>query len=252
MLFVIHQRSTQGILIYHVTKSSPLSKMAPPNKPVILVISIGEKWMKDKCDDKRGFGGILDNLSEHADLKRTRTAGEALSYLIRNAASPPDGILVTDPGVAQAGHEALLNRLVAYARAGGTVVMSYCFSKAIRRNQMREFWARAWGLPWESGSYHRTDLALNRSASTLRGQAAALQDAYSQRAEFLKNVPREHSWYVPTEASVTQSIMSAPKPVDQDETAVAFAPFGQGRVGYTGDVNMELGTQLVLMRMFGL
>lgn len=81
---------------------------------------------------------------------------------------------------------------------------------------------------------------------------AALHGAYSQKTLCLKKVQREHAWYLPTEDSYTQSAVFTPERVNQDETAVAFAPLGQGRVGYTGDVNMEVGTQMVVMRMFGL
>lgn len=204
------------------------------------------------CDDPTSFGAGLDDLLQHADLKRARTAKAALSYLDKNAASPPGGILVTDPGVAQPGNKALLDRVVAYARAGGTVVMSYCFSSNIRMDDLADFWRQAWGLPWAPGSYHRTDLRLNESASTLKGQVAALDKAYSQKALCLKNVEREHAWYLPTKDSFTQSAVFAPERVNQNETAVAFAAFGQGMVGYTGDVNMEVGTQKVVMRMFGL
>lgn len=81
---------------------------------------------------------------------------------------------------------------------------------------------------------------------------AALHNVYSQKALCLKKVQREHAWYLPTEDSFTQSVVFAPESVSQNETAVAFAPFGQGMVGYTRDVNMEVGTQKVVMRMFGL
>lgn len=227
--------------------------MAPSPKPIILVLSIGAKWMQDMCDDPASFGAGLDDLLEHADLKRARTAKGALTYLDKNTASPPDGILVTDTGVAQPAAKELLGRVVAYARAGGTVVMSYCFSSNMRMDEMTEFWKQAWDLPWEPASYHRTDLTLNESASTLQGQqVAALQKVYSQKALCLKNVQREHCWYLPAEDSRIQSAVFPPDRVDQNETAVVFAPVGQGRVGYTGDVNMENGTHMVVKRMFGL
>ena len=226
--------------------------MATTTKPVILVLSVGEKWMQDMCDDPDSFGAGLEDLVKHAELKRARTAKGALNYLNKNTSSPPDGILVTDPGVTDTGSKELLDRVVAYARAGGTVVMSYCFSSNIRPNDMKDFWKQAWGLPWQPASYHRTNLTLNESASTLKGKVDVLQKVYSQKALCLKKVERQHAWYVPTEDSVTQSMVFPPGPVNQNETAVAFAPVGQGHVGYTGDVNMEVGTKLVVMRMFGL
>lgn len=119
--------------------------MATSTKPVILILSIDEKWMQDMCEENGTFGAGLNALLQHADLKRARTAKGALSYLDKNTA--PDGILVTDPGVARPGNETLLDRVVAYARAGGTVVMSYCFSSNIRMDDMADFWGTAWGLP---------------------------------------------------------------------------------------------------------
>lgn len=213
---------------------------------------MGEQWMQDICDDPDSFGAGLEDLLKHADLQRARTAKDALSYLDKNASSPPDGILVTDPGVARPASKELLTRVVEYARAGGTVVMSYCFSSNMRMDEMTDFWKKVWDLPWEPASYHRTDLTLNESASTLRGQVAALPKVYSQKALCLRKVKREHSWYLSTEDSVTQSAVFSPERVNQNETAVAFAPVGQGHVGYTGDVNMEVGTHLVVMRMFRL
>ncbi|POS79368.1 hypothetical protein DHEL01_v202253 [Diaporthe helianthi] len=228
--------------------------MATSRKPVILVLSIGDAWMQDMCDDPTSFGAGLVDLLSHADLKRARTAKGALKYLDKNTTSPPDGILVTDPGVAKPAAKELLDRVVAYAQAGGTVVLSYCFSSNIRMDDMTDFWKQAWNLPWEPGAYHRTNLTLNESASTLQGQqqVAELQKVYSQKAVCLKNVQREHSWYLPTEDSRIQSAVFPPDRVAQHQTAVAFAPIGQGRVGYTGDVNMEDGTHMVVKRMFGL
>lgn len=226
--------------------------MAKSTKPIILILSIGEKWMQNMCDDPSSFGAGIDDLVKHADLKRARTAKGALNYLDKNGASPPEGILVTDPGVAYPENKALLDRVVAYAQAGGTVVMSYCFSSNMRLDEMTSFWKQAWGLPWGPASYHRTNLTLNESASTLRGQVAALRKVYSQKALSMEKVEREHACYLPTEDSRTQSMVFFPTAVNQNEAAVAFAPFGQGMVGYTGDVNMEVGTQMVVMRMFGL
>lgn len=235
-----------------MAESFILSNMATSTKPVILVLSIGGDGMQDMCDDIDCFSASLNNLSKHADLKRARAAKAALSYLDKNTFSPPNGILITDPGVTQPDSKELLARVVAYARAGGTVVISYCFTGEMSLKHMAGFWKNAWGLPWETSSWHCTNLVLNESASTLRGPVAALQKVYSLKALSLKNVERDHSWYLPVEESVTQSAVFPPKPDNQDETAVAFAPIGQGFVGFTGDVNMEQGTHMVVMRMFGL
>jgi hypothetical protein len=117
---------------------------------------------------------------------------------------------------------------VEYAHGGGTVVMSYCFSSNMYLDDMEEFWSKAWGLPWEPASYHRTYHTLNQSSTTLKGQVEALLNMYSQKALSLKNVKHEHSWYLPTDDSVTQSAVFAPERVSRTETAVAFAPCWPG------------------------
>jgi hypothetical protein len=172
--------------------------MATSWKPVILVLSIGEKWMQDLCDDRRNFNGSLNELLKHAVLIPARTAADALKYLSKNF---PEGILVTDPGLAQPGNKELLDAVVAFARASGTVVMSYCFSSHLRMDVMKDFWKNAWGLPWEPGSILRGSFALNTSASTLRGKVALLHELYRQQALSLVNVEREHTWYLPMDNS---------------------------------------------------
>lgn len=209
--------------------------MATSTRPIILFLSIGEKWMQDMCNHRTSFSGSLDDIQKQADLVLVDTAEIALDYLDQNIAHPPDGILVTDPGLAQPGSKKLLDRVVAYARAGGTVVMSYYFSSHLRMDVMRDFW-KAWDLPWEPASFLRACFVLNKSTSTLRGNVAALHELYRQKALSLMNVEREHSWYLPTDNAVTESIAFPPE--YQNETVVAFAPVGQGHVGYTGDVDM--------------
>ncbi|KAH8784906.1 hypothetical protein F5883DRAFT_672119 [Diaporthe sp. PMI_573] len=219
--------------------------MATSWKPVILVISIGEKWMQDLCDDRRNFNGSLNELLKHAILIPVRTAADALKYLSKNF---PEGILVTDPGLAQPGNKELLDAVVAFARASGTVVMSYCFSSHLRMDVMKDFWKNAWGLPWEPGSILRGSFALNTSASTLRGKVVLMHELYRQQALSLVNVEREHTWFLAMDNSNTDSVVLSPE--HQNEAVVAFAPVGIGRVGYTGDLNMETGTHQAVMRMF--
>lgn len=241
-----------------IARIKPHDKMATAAaKPIILMVSVGDQWMRDileESTDLPSFSPGIDKLLQVARLKRARTAAAALKYLDDNIDTPPRGILVTDPAVAWPENKALLQRIVSYVReGGGTAVLSYCFSTKISMDGLEKFWRAAWGLPWAPGSYHRTDHVLNRSAAAAlipTTSTAELQEQYSQKALHLKNVPREHSLYLPTADSRTQSRVYAPNSVDQSETPVAFAPLGRGRVGYTGDVNMEVGTQLVVVRMF--
>ena len=81
---------------------------------------------------------------------------------------------------------------------------------------------------------------------------SSLPNSYSQKAVFLKNVASDDSMYRPSSDSVTQSRVFLPAPANPNETAVAFAKVGEGRLGYIGDVNNEQGSQAVLLSMLEL
>ncbi|KAK8047907.1 hypothetical protein PG996_015971 [Apiospora saccharicola] len=173
---------------------------ANQQKPVILLLCLGDKWMTDMLDDPQAFGVGIELLLEKAQLKRAKSLGGALKYLNENR---PNGILVTDPGVIAPKNREILGRLVAFAQSGGTVVFSFCFASNINLH--------------------------------------------------LDGVSRENCWYLPTNDSHVESMVFPPDRIaNQAQTPVAFSRVGDGYVGYTGDVNQESGTSMVLLRMFNL
>ncbi|KAK7911134.1 hypothetical protein PG985_013615 [Apiospora marii] len=224
-------------------------------KPVILLLCLGDKWMTDILDDPQGFGEGIEILLEKAQLKRAKSLGGALKYLNENR---PDGILITDPGVVAPKTREILGRLTAFAQSGGTVVFSFCFASNINVDNMNRLWQESWNFPWTMGDYHRSTLRLNTSAlgTTLApgsNSDVQLLPQYSQKAVHLDQVPRENCWYLPTEDSHVESMVFPPDRVaNQAQTPVAFTRVGDSYVGYTGDVNQEKGTNMVLLRMFNL
>ncbi|KAK8066177.1 hypothetical protein PG997_012924 [Apiospora hydei] len=228
-------------------------------KPTILLLCLGDKWMTSMLDDPQAFGEGIDILLEKAILKRAKTLSGALKYLDQNK---PDGILVTDPGVVAPSNREILRRLTAFAQSGGTVVFSFSFASNIRADDMDRLWQESWNLPWTMGNYNRSTFQLNTSAlgtstapdsdGDIRGQSL-LWPEYSQKAVHLDNVARENCWYLPTGESRIESMVFPPDRVtNHSQTPVAFTRAGEGFVGYTGDVNQERGTNLVLLRMFNL
>ncbi|KAK8032035.1 hypothetical protein PG990_001769 [Apiospora arundinis] len=230
-------------------------------KPTILLLCLGDKWMTNMLDDPTAFGAGIDMLLEKAQLKRAKTLSGALKYLNSNR---PDGILVADPGVIAEGNREILGRLAAFAQSGGTVVFSFCFASNINSENMDRLWQQSFDLPWKMNSYHRTTHKLNASAlgttidlgsdsNSAADQHGLLLPEYSQKAVHLDNVPRENCWYLPSEESRIESHVFPPTSVTNKlETPVAFGRVGNGYVGYNGDVNQETGTNLVLLRMFNL
>ena len=78
---------------------------------------------------------------------------------------------------------------------------------------------------------------------------SSLEGTYCPKAVFLKHVAPDASLYsfsyepASESESDSESLVVQPPPVDQTQTAVAFAPVGQGWLGYIGDVNNEEGSQ---------
>ncbi|KAK6833411.1 Mitochondrial import receptor subunit TOM34 [Apiospora arundinis] len=217
-------------------------------KPTILLLCLGDKWMTNMLDDPTAFGAGIDMLLEKAQLKRAKTLSGALKYLNSNR---PDGILVADPGVIAEGNREILGRLTTFAQSGGTVVFSFCFASNINSENMDRLWQQSFDLPWKMNSYHRTTHKLNTSA--LGTTIDHGSDSNSAAGRPLGQCPRENCWYLPSEESRIESHVFPPTSVTNKlETPVAFGRVGNGYVGYNGDVNQETGTNLVLLRMFNL
>jgi hypothetical protein len=148
------------------------------------------------------------------------------------------GVFITDSRITEKKNEALLVELVAYAKAGGIVVMWGTFSASTSRPGMDAFFRKGWDLPWKMSSYHRTTFSLNRQ-NELATSNHKLQDSYSMKAVHLRDVPNEAALYLNASENLA-------------ETPVVFAEIGKGRLGYVGDVNSEVGSTKTVVAMFGL
>ncbi|KAL8911603.1 MAG: hypothetical protein Q9171_003268 [Xanthocarpia ochracea] len=121
-----------------------------------------------------------------------------------------------------------------------------------RTTNMDNLWS-IFGLPWKYGDYHRTTFYLSQRMKTIIGQdrAVRLLREYSMKANHLKNVTERWRVYVPLEQSQSQSAVFPPSAMDQGQTPAAFHKYGEGWLGFIGDVNNEQGTQALLMAMLG-
>ena len=135
---------------------------------------------------------------------------------------------------------------------GATLVFGGVFPSFARPSDIGPCFA-AFGLPWESGEYHRTDFSVSNACTSLPEPVKeGLVQRYSQKALHVRNVNPEDAVYLPTASSVTQSAVFAPGPVgDRSQTPAAFARVGRGWVGYSGDVNAEAESEAVVMAMLG-
>jgi hypothetical protein len=192
------------------------------------------------------FEDLIDNLSERAQLQRTRQPEPSLRVLSEN----PKAVFLTDGALTTAKHASLWDAVLQYARNGGTVICMGWFSSSVAFPDFKTFFAKA-GLPWEGSSYVRCNTSLNRDHIP-RNLDVSLEPIYSQKAVSLKGVDPSSAWYNPTSGSTTQSMVFAPEAVDITNCPVAMASVGQGKLGYVGDVNGERGSTLVVLAMSGL
>ena len=227
--------------------ADPSNQPASPRKGVVLILSMTHgSLMQDVCAD------LLDKLRDKADVKIATTPGVAKTLMDRHRDLA--GILIADECMAtrlKKNRKEVAQRVVQYARGGGTVVVGGLFSQFVSPSNLNQYFEETWSLPWKYGSYHRTTVHLNESAAARHGPG--LPASYSQKAVHIQGVDRGSAWYLPGEGSTVESHVLARDPIaDRTETPVAFEKVGEGWLGYTGDINSEDGTTKVVLGMLQL
>ncbi|KZF23941.1 hypothetical protein L228DRAFT_244801 [Xylona heveae TC161] len=215
-------------------------------RPTILLLSLEkESFWEEQYSD------LVKLIGTDANIVRLTKADGALDYLTNNT---PSAILVTDPAMVKRkpSFSVVSQKVVEYVRNGGTAVLATHFSSFVRPNDLGQWFQRSWGLPWIAGDYHRTTVQLNHDCSSPRLEQAEMLKEYSQKAVFLKNVPKDAALYLPSSDSRTESFGFPASPVDTSQVPVVFAKVGNGRLGYVGDVNNEWGSVAVVLYMIGL
>lgn len=191
---------------------------------------------------------LVDAIAAKAVIKRATKPQAALTYLTNNT---PSAIIVTDPAIVRPkpALKVMNEKIIEYVRNGGTAILATHFGSFVRPRDLDLWFRVSWHLPWRIGDYHRTTVYLN---SECRFNRAGLPEEYSQKATFLKNVPKDAAVYLPSRSSTVESNVVPPDPVDCEQTPVVCARIGEGWLGYVGDVNNEVWSQEVILAMCGL
>lgn len=213
----------------------------------VLYLRIGDDMQVSVFDDL--YQGVLAKVALVSTTQEAKSAAAAQSLL---ATQSFKAVLIVDAGIAWPKNKPLQKQLASYAQQGGTVIFCCIFSSFVRPLNMDSLWS-IFGLPWKYGDYHRTTFYLSQRMKNVIGhdRAARLLKEYSMKANHLKNVPEGSRVYVPLEQSQTQSAVFPPSSVNQSQTPAAFHKYGEGWLGFIGDVNNEQGTQALLMAMLG-
>ncbi|OAK96087.1 hypothetical protein IQ06DRAFT_48811 [Phaeosphaeriaceae sp. SRC1lsM3a] len=210
------------------------------DKPCVLILSLGTNSSFNEF-----YQSILEKLNTRAAIDYATSPDSVLQTL---AVQPPQVVLVTDGSVTQ--HRNVCTKLLDYVHGGGILVLMGDFSSSIRPDDLDKFFQEA-GLPWTKAEYLRTTVYRNDTERPLL--YSSLPSSYSQKAVFLANVSINDAWYLPTDSSRTESLVFHSRQVrDKEQTPVALAKIGNGKLGYVGDVNGEEGSDAVVLAMCGL
>jgi MYND finger len=217
--------------------------MMPSNsteQSVLLIQLNKETWQDDMSSN------LFTTLKSRARVIDTTTATDASNQI---TSLLPSTILITTADFAKKKHSALQSKVIEYTRAGGTVIICGQFCNMIRPPDFDSFFQNNWDLSWKFGNYHRTTLVPNPSRRTkLRTQH--LPASYCIKAVHVKDVASEDMVYITTEDSKIQSMVFSPESAHiPDQSPILFTAFGNGFLGYIGDVNQEKDTSTIIMAM---
>ncbi|KAG5639186.1 hypothetical protein H0H81_006090 [Sphagnurus paluster] len=228
------------------SKSSPVQSAVPPassKKPFILLLALDGDIMEGYKQP------TIAAIKAKSPMQLACSAGDALKHL-----SSPDlgGVFVVDAAITNRQNANIVAKLVAYAKAGGSVLIGGAFSSFVKPKDMNTFFEKSWGFKWTSGSYHRTTFWLN-GTHDLTPKNPSLPPSYSMKALHLQGVSPNQMVYRPTTESRLQSLVFAPKEVPSlTESPAVYAPIGKGFLGYIGDVNWEEESAKLALAMLGL
>ncbi|KAL9125669.1 MAG: hypothetical protein Q9217_005164 [Psora testacea] len=217
--------------------------------PRVLLVQLGSAVEESLLSDTPCNHTIAQVTSLYPTL-RVKTAASALRSIRQHK---PAAIYILDGGVSKPKFANFQARLAQYVREGGALIFGNLFSSFVTPPDMGKMF-RSFGFQWEFGNYHRTDFALNPAMQSMFKEASfnGLEREYSMKAVHLKGVDKDAKVYVPTPESMTQSRVFPPEYVDRSQCPAVFAKYGEGRVGYVGDVNNEEGSRLLIMAMLGI
>ncbi|KAH8589799.1 U1biquitin-specific peptidase-like protein [Bisporella sp. PMI_857] len=198
----------------------------------VLLISLDKQPFFDDM-----YSQVMAKLRSKADVTEVTHIASAMKHLL--AAHQFAAVIVTDPEVMDNGFVAVQEKLVDYARAGGTVIFGFHCSSFVRPNDLARFFKETWSVNWQSGAYTRSMLSLNHRANPvfMSRRGPNLPQQFSMKALHLIGTRAEDRIYISSPGST--------------ESPAVFAKYGDGNLGWIGDVNTEDGTTELILTMCG-
>ncbi|KAG6916896.1 hypothetical protein DXG01_004729 [Tephrocybe rancida] len=208
--------------------------VGPTRRPFMMVMSFG---------NEKFFAGVQEDLLELLKSKLEVLHGLSHERVVELLGSQDlIGVFITDAAIIEPTNAYLLSRLVAFAKAGGIVVLGGAFSSHIKFTEMGPFFQDAWGVPWRAGDYTRSEIHLNPAHEL--SKAPALPSSFTMKSLFVVGTTPETALYVPAKGHATAGKLP--------QAPVAVGRIGKGRLGYIGDVGLQDEHSKIVLAMFGL
>ncbi|KAK7037581.1 hypothetical protein VNI00_011073 [Paramarasmius palmivorus] len=200
------------------SSTQPVAAEAPA--PTVLVIHLSE--VDTYSNENHQL--LSDTLANHSRLIRAPTMEVAL----RELSSPNlKGVLINEPSIATVeAYADILEKVIAYARRGGSVVFGGSFSSLASPRLHDEFWRNKMGIEWSFGSYRTARGDVVRQHELFRA-CSWLESSLSVQAVYLKSTDKRSILYRNT----------------NDEGAALRSRYGEGYVSYVGGVH---GTEKIV------
>ncbi|KAI4144382.1 MAG: hypothetical protein LQ340_006670 [Diploschistes diacapsis] len=196
-------------------------------------------WLSlwDEIDmDEMGVD-LMEALKERAEVIKCTTREVTFEALQDNIRS---SLFIFEPSlINKKVNKKLARAIKEWTKAGGTTVFGGCCGSFVKPLSLKQFFSEVYGLPWESGSYHRADFAAN-NAARLRSSVANIA-TINAKALHLRNITTGDALYL--EDGVA--------PEDVSESPIVLRAFGDGKLGWIGDVNNETELIPLTLAMLG-
>jgi len=214
------------------------------NKPEILFLSLAFHRVRGEW-----YAPLIDDLDKETTSKHARNAIDAIKYLENNN---PKAIIVTDEGLPKAEHKPVLDKVVSYVQNGGLVIIGFHFPSFTNFDDIDELFGKAFGLPWLSGDYTRSEIQFNPS-STAPSAIFPMPSPFTMKALRVRNARPEEKIFVPVPVREEETLSTALPPayVDQTQATVVGVKVGDGYVAYVGDVNAEKESNKIMLSLCG-
>jgi hypothetical protein len=226
----------------------------PPTEPFILVVDFDYDGDMDWLHDKLFKAMAAKIKLVHVRASSNNRGGDMTTQHLTSAHVA--GVLITDErALFNPAYLQVAQKLVEYAKGGGTVVLGGKIANEIRATVFDRAIHKIWGLEWKYGSYVRTTFAKNADNAIVKAHPSLLP-SYSMKALHVADIDMRDAVYVQTTDSYLQFNVFAPVNVrkisKRDEAPTVFSKVGKGHLGFVGDVNIESGSIDLTMAMLGI